>query len=184
MSYISFCSCVYVKSVCPKVGWQGDQIGQFLASWAIFWRLLYVSSRDEVAQRNGSILAPFDLNRQFHNMGCCKYFILVSQNWFDVTFCTFKSRFRLNIVDILVFFDTETVLATFWQIFWVTLFNGQKLTIFVQSVLLSKCQLFQQRKKYKRARLNTIIFLAKPIMNAKLQLSSASLLLDLFSQKG
>jgi hypothetical protein len=174
MSYISFCSCVYVKSVCPKVGWQGDQIGQFLASWAIFGRLLYVSSRDEVAQRNGSILATFDLNRQFQNIGCCKYFILVSQNWFDVDILHFQIQISFKFCKYFGIFGLGDCFGYFlqnWAIFLnllVTLFKGQKLTIFVLSVLLSKCQLFQQRKKYKRARLNTIKSLAKPIMDDKL----------------
>jgi hypothetical protein len=37
-----------------------------------------------------AFLATFDLNRQFQNMGCCRYFILVSQNWFDVDILNFQ----------------------------------------------------------------------------------------------
>ncbi len=137
MSYISFCSCVYVKSVCPKVGWQGDQIGQFLPVGLHLERW-----------RSPKKWHHFDLNRQIQNMGCCRYFILLFQNWFDVDILHFQIKIwykYCRYFGIFLHWDCFGYFLQNWAIFsnlLITLFNGQKLTIFVLSVLLSKCQLF------------------------------------------
>ncbi len=57
-------------------------LGNFL-TFGLLLGLIMIFLKDEVAQRNGDILGyffavanllHFHLNKQFHNMVCCKYF--------------------------------------------------------------------------------------------------------------